>query len=294
MNSLNPENRKEREPYVVTSKGYTAVAINAAAKAGEWIKSRQGQVKELGSKTSAQDLVTEVDKGVEQMIRRLILTHYPDHAILGEEGVEPGADNVAFALEEARKHEYLWIVDPIDGTTNFVHGFPFYCVSIALVVNGELTVGVIYDPIRDEMFVAEKGKGAYMHGIPAAVSAEREPGSSLIAMGFPPDRVFAQPANMAGLQHILPQVRGIRAGGSAALHLAYVAIGRVDGYWEVGLSPWDCAAGVLLVLESGGRVTDTLGKAYDIGTRHVVASNGGIHDFLVTALSEAKGTGFEA
>lgn len=192
MNPLNPENRKEREPYVVTSKGHTAAAINAAAKAGEWIKSRQGQVKELGSKTSAQDLVTEVDKGVEQMIRRLILTHYPDHAILGEEGVQPGTDSVAAALEEGRQHEYLWIVDPIDGTTNFVHGFPFYCVSIALAVKGELTVGVIYDPIRDEMFVAEKGKGAYMHGVPTSVSAETVPGDSLIAMGFPPDRTFAR------------------------------------------------------------------------------------------------------
>lgn len=293
MNPLNPDNRNEREPYVVTSKGHTAVAINVAAKAGEWIKSRQGQVKELGSKTSAQDLVTEVDKGVEQMIRRLILTHFPNHAILGEEGVSPGADAVNAALEEGRKHEYLWIVDPIDGTTNFVHGFPFYCVSIALAVKGELTIGVIYDPVRDEMFVAEKGKGAYMHGIPTAVSSEAEPGSSLIAMGFPPDRTFAQPANMAGLQQILPQVRGIRAGGSAALHLAYVASGRVDGYWEVGLSPWDCAAGVLLVLESGGQVTDTLGSPYDISTRHIVASNGQIHDYLVSALKKAEATGFK-
>lgn len=293
MSPVSPDNRNEREPYVVTSKGHTAAAINAAAKAGEWIKSRQGQVKELGSKTSAQDLVTEVDKGVEQMIRRLILTHYPDHAILGEEGVQPGADALTAALDEAREHDYLWIVDPIDGTTNFVHGFPFYCVSIALVVKGELTVGVIYDPTRDEMFVAEKGKGAYMHGIPTAVSAETEPGSSLIAMGFPPDRIFAQPANMAGLQHILPQVRGVRAGGSAALHLAYVAAGRVDGYWEVGLCPWDCAAGVLLVLESGGKVTDTQGNPYDISTRHVVASNGRIHDYLLNSLQAADATGFK-
>ncbi|MNB93368.1 Inositol-1-monophosphatase [compost metagenome] len=293
MNPLNPDNRNEREPYVVTSKGYTAAAINAAAKAGEWIKSRQGQVKELGSKTSAQDLVTEVDKGVEQMIRRLILTHYPDHAILGEEGVTPGAEAVTAALEEGIKHEHLWIVDPIDGTTNYVHGFPFYCVSIALAINGQLAVGVIYDPIRDEMFVAEKGKGAYMHGIPTAVSKETDLGSSLIAMGFPPDRTFAQPANMAGLQQVLPQIRGVRAGGSAALHLAYVAAGRVDGYWEVGLSPWDCAAGVLLVLESGGQVTDTLGNPYDVGSRHIVASNGKIHEFLVSSLKEADATGFK-
>lgn len=293
MSPINPTGKNEREPYVVTSKGYTAVAINAAAKAGEWIKSRQGQVKELNTKNSAQDLVTEVDKGVEQMIRRLILTHFPDHAILGEEGVSPGAEAATAALEEAREHEYLWIVDPVDGTTNFVHGFPFYCVSIALLVRGELTVGVIYDPVRDELFVAEKGKGAYMHGIPTSVSAEINFGDSLIAMGFPPDREFAQPVNMAGLQSILPQIRGIRAGGSAALHLAYVAAGRVDGYFEVSLSPWDCAAGVLLVLESGGTITDTLGRQYDIGTRHIVASNGHIHDYLVSSLKNAEATGYK-
>lgn len=293
MSPIDPNNKNEREPYVVSGKGYTAVAISAAAKAGEWIKSRQGQVKELGTKTSAQDLVTEVDKGVEQMIRRLILTHYSDHAILGEEAVPPGAAAATAAVEEVRENDFLWIVDPVDGTTNFVHGFPFYCVSIALVVRGELTVGVIYDPIRDEMFVAEKGKGAYMHGVPTQVSVESELGDSLIAMGFPPDREFAQPVNMAGLQSILPQIRGIRAGGSAALHLAYVAAGRVDGYWEVGLNPWDCAAGVLLILESGGKVTDTLGRPYDIGTRHIVASNGRIHDYLVKSLVDAEATGYK-
>lgn len=292
MSSLNPNSRNEREPYVVSSKGYTAVAINAAAKAGEFIKSRQGTVKELGTKSSAQDLVTEVDKGAEQMIRRLVLTHYPDHAILGEEGVVPGADAVTAALEEAKENEFLWIVDPVDGTTNFVHGFPFYAVSIALAVRGELTVGVIYDPLRDEMFVAEKGKGAYVHGVKTAVSSETSLGDSLIALGFPPDRQVAQPANLAALQNILPKVRGIRAGGSAALHLAYVAAGRVSAYYEVGLSPWDCAAGVLLVKESGGQVTDTQGNPYHIGTRHVVASNGHIHEDIVSSLKEAGATGF--
>ncbi|AHV95510.1 inositol monophosphatase family protein [Paenibacillus sabinae] len=292
MSSLNPNSRNEREPYVVSSKGYTAVAINAAAKAGEFIKSRQGTVKELGTKSSAQDLVTEVDKGAEQMIRRLVLTHYPDHAILGEEGVVPGADAVTAALEEAKENEFLWIVDPVDGTTNFVHGFPFYAVSIALAVRGELTVGVIYDPVRDEMFVAEKGKGAYVHGVKTAVSSETSLGDSLIALGFPPDRQVAQPANLAALQNILPKVRGIRAGGSAALHLAYVAAGRVSAYYEVGLSPWDCAAGVLLVKESGGQVTDTQGNPYHIGTRHVVASNGHIHEDIVSSLKEAGATGF--
>lgn len=132
-------NDNQKIPYVVTSKSYTAVAINAAAKAGEWIKSRAGSAFKTTTKYSAQDLVTEVDKGAEQMIRRLILTHFPDHAILGEEGVEPGAEASAKALEAAREEEYLWIVDPVDGTTNFVHGFPFFSVSIALAYRGKLS-----------------------------------------------------------------------------------------------------------------------------------------------------------
>lgn len=292
MSSLTPNSGNEREPYVVTGKGYTAVAVNAAAKAGEYIKSRQGTIKELGTKSSAQDLVTEVDKGAEIMIRRLVKTHYPDHEILGEEGVEPGAAGVAAALELAKDKELLWIVDPVDGTTNYVHGFPFYAVSIALAVRGELTVGVIYDPVRDEMFVAEKGKGAYVHGVKTSVSKESSLEESLMAVGFPPDRSFAQPVNLAGLQSILPKVRGIRAGGSAALHLAYVAVGRVSGYYEVGLSPWDSAAGVLLITESGGKVTDTLGRPYSIATRNIVASNGLIHDDILSSLKEGQATGF--
>ncbi|KAA8997145.1 inositol monophosphatase [Paenibacillus spiritus] len=290
MNATNPGGQ-EREPYIVTGKGYTAVAINAAAKAGEFIKSRQGQIKEVGTKASAQDLVTEVDKGVEQMVRRLVMTHYPHHAFLGEESVEPGTPLADFARREAEKNEYLWVVDPVDGTVNFVHGFPFYCVSIALYIKGELSVGIIYDPIRDEMFVAEKGKGAYRHGIKTRVSAERKLDDSLLAVGFPPDRVHAQPANLAGLQALLPKVRSVRAAGSAALHLAYVAAGRVSGYCEFGLSPWDCAAGVLMVTESGGTVTEISGAPYTIGSRNIAATNGLIHDELLTTLRESGAAG---
>lgn len=284
-------NREEKVPYVVTSKGYTAVAINAAAKAGEWIKSKLGTVKELSTKYSPQDLVTEVDKGAEQMIRKLILTHFPDHAILGEEGVEPGPQASSRALEESIEEEYLWIIDPVDGTTNYVHGYPFYAVSIALAHKGEVIVGVIYDPSRDELFVAEKGKGAYVHGNPTHVSTENTLATSLLATGFPADHNFAFPINMAGLQHLAPNVRNIRSGGSAALHMAYVATGRISGYWEIGLNSWDLAAGVLLVNESGGTVTDTLGRPYDLSVRHIVASNGHIHDELVDSLKEAKATG---
>lgn len=267
------------------------MAINCAAKAGEWIKSRLGLVQQLSTKTSAQDLVTEVDKGAEQMIRKLILTHFPDHSILGEEGVEPGPEASAKALEAASKEEYLWIIDPVDGTTNFVHGFPFFSVSIALVHRGEVIVGVIYDPSRDELFVAEKGKGAYVHGNPTEVSREEKLSSSLIATGFPVDTAVHLPQNMAGLQALLPKVRNVRAGGSAALHMAYVAAGRLSGFWEVGLNAWDIAAGSLLIKESGGTVTDLNGRPYELSVRNVVASNGRIHNALLDALKEGNAEG---
>lgn len=278
-------------PYVVGSKSPTAVAINSASKAGEWIKSKLGAYSELKTKLCEQDLVTDVDKGAEMMIRKLILTHFPTHEIFGEESVSPGAAASIAALEKARKSEYLWIVDPIDGTTNFVHGFPFFCVSIALAYKGEVIVGVIYDPMRDELFVAEKGKGAYMHGKKGLVSGEVDLASSILAVGFNPDRDFALPVNMKGLTALSGQVRSIRAGGSAALHLAYVAVGRLSGYYEIGLNAWDVAAGALIVEESGGIVTDTVGNPYQIGVRHLAATNGKIHKELLGVLKLADATG---
>ncbi|MEI0739592.1 inositol monophosphatase family protein [Paenibacillus sp. JTLBN-2024] len=286
-------NQKETTPYVVTSKSYTAVAINAASKAGEWIKTRLGTVKQLNTKSAVSDLVTEVDKGAESMIRKLIFTHFPDHAILGEEGVEPGPEASAQALEKYAEEEYLWIVDPVDGTTNFVHGFPFFSVSIALAHKGEVIVGVIYDPSRDEMFVAEKGKGAYVHGKRMQVSGEAKLEESLLATGFPVGRESTLPVNMAGLMHLAPKVRNIRSGGSAALHLAYVAAGRLTGFWEIGLNAWDTAAGALMVTESGGQITDTAGNPYSLRTRHVAATNKAVHAELVQALKEAAVTGLE-
>ncbi|MBO2945283.1 inositol monophosphatase [Paenibacillus sp. F411] len=282
-------NDKEKTPYVVSSKSYAAVAINCAAKAGEWIKSKQGTVQQLNTKTSAQDLVTEVDKGAEQMIRRLILTHFPDHAILGEEGVEPGPEASAKALETALEEDYVWIIDPVDGTTNYVHGFPFYSVSIALAYQGEIILGVIYDPSRDELFIAEKGKGAYVHGNPTRVSGEVVLSDSLVATGFPIDAASNLPQNMEALQAIVPKVRNVRAGGSAALHLAYVAAGRLSAYWEIGLNAWDVAAGVLLIEESGGRVTDTNGSPYSLKVRNIAATNGAIHEELLQVLADAAG-----
>ncbi|MBB3112598.1 myo-inositol-1(or 4)-monophosphatase [Paenibacillus phyllosphaerae] len=281
----------DQQQPAVGSKSFTAVAINCAAKAGEWIKTKLGNHTSLSLKYSAQDLVTEVDKGSEKMIKSLIQTHFPDHSFLGEEGVEPGPEASAKALQSVRDAEYLWIVDPVDGTTNFVHGFPFFSVSIALAYKGEVIVGVVYDPMRDELFVAEKGKGAYVRGKRMTVSPDDTLKCSLIATGFPADPTYALPLNMKGLQALVPEVRNIRSGGSAALHMAYVASGRLSGFWEFGLNAWDLAAGSLLVTESGGHVTDTKGSLYDIGVRNVVATNGHIHEEFLGVLAKADAAG---
>ena len=228
---------------VIGSKGFAAVAIDCAAKAGKYIKAKLGSYQSLNLKQSPHDLVTEVDKGAEKLIRTLIMTHFPSHSFLGEEGVEAGPEASVKALEDVRDEEYLWIVDPIDGTTNFVHGFPFFVVSIALAHRGEVITGVIYDPLKDELFIAEKGKGAYVHGMKLEVSSEATLSHSLLATGFPAEQVYALPRNLKGIQHIAPKVRNIRSAGSAALHLAYVAAGRISGFWEIGLNSWDLAAG---------------------------------------------------
>ncbi|MGO4548639.1 inositol monophosphatase family protein [Paenibacillus sp. 2TAB23] len=273
---------------VVGGKSFTAVAINCASKAGEWIKTKLGNYASLDIKYSSHDLVTEIDKGSERLIKNLVMTHFPHHSFLGEEGVEPGPEASAKALANIRDAEYLWIVDPIDGTTNFVHGFPFFCVSIALAYKGEVIVGVVYDPMKDELFVAEKGKGAYVHGKRMQVSKDETLRGSLVATGLPADHHYALPLNLKGIQAIAPQVRNLRIAGSAAMHLAYVAAGRLSGFWEIGLSSWDLAAGTLLVQESGGNVTDTMGKPYDLGVRNVVATNGHIQDELVAALAASN------
>jgi myo-inositol-1(or 4)-monophosphatase len=281
----------KEEVFRVGGKNFTAVAVNCAAKAGEWIKSKLGDIRHIHKKSSSRDLVTEVDKGAETLIRNLIMTHFPHHSFLGEEGAEPGPEASAKALRDYKDAEYLWIVDPINGTTNYIHGFPFFSISIALAHKGEVIVGVVYDPSRDEIFVGEKGKGAYVRGVTTKVSEEKVLDESLLATGFPTDRDVNLSTNMAALNALVPKVRNIRAGGSAALHLAYVAAGRLSGYWEVGLNAWDLAAGVLLVQESGGKVTDTEGRPYHLGTRHVAATNRHIHDELLDMLKRHEPAG---
>ncbi|MFC4077155.1 inositol monophosphatase family protein [Salinithrix halophila] len=267
-------------------------AIQAAKEAGKLIREKVYVSKRVDRKSSAHDLVTEVDKASEELVREMILSRHPDHAILGEEGVAAGVEASKQALEEHRAYEALWVVDPIDGTTNFVHGFPFFCVSIAFARNQEVVAGVIYDPMQDDLFTAEKGKGAFLNGERITVSREKTLPESLLATGFPTDARGVRQVNTEAILKLAPQVRNVRAAGSAALHLACVAAGRLTGFWELELNAWDLAAGALLIQEAGGHVTDTLGRPYDLGVRHILATNGHVHDDVLQALKEAGSTGF--
>lgn len=270
---------------------FAGVAESAAREAGQLIRERIGHARNIGEKTSNFDLVTEVDKESEAIIRTELLAAFPEHKVLGEEGVAPGSQASIEALSKALSAEYLWIVDPIDGTTNFVHGFPGCTVSIALVHKSEVIVGVIYDPLRDEMFSAGLGEGAYLNGDKISVSKEDSLEVSLLGTGFPVDREWARTVNLRGINALVPNCRNIRAAGSAALHLAYVACGRLSGFWEIDLNAWDLAAGSLLVQEAGGRVSNTDGQEYALDVRHIVATNGHIHKQMIHTLKHADATG---
>jgi myo-inositol-1(or 4)-monophosphatase len=214
------------------------------------------------------------------MIVSIIRTAYPDHDIVAEEGdyARRGAASV-------------WIIDPLDGTTNYAHGFPWFCVSIALERDGELQLGVIYQPLTDELFTATKGGGAWLNGRPIRVSVRTPLRDCLMATGFPYDRAPGNENNFTHFYNFQFAARAIRRAGSAALDLASVAAGRLDGYWECKLNPWDVAAGTLIIREAGGRVTGYDGEPYDIRSHRIVASNGLIHDEILAMLTQKEGGG---
>jgi myo-inositol-1(or 4)-monophosphatase len=215
------------------------------------------------------DLVTEADRSSEKLIVERIRKQWPGHDLVGEEGSrrETGSD-------------FRWYVDPLDGTTNFAHGYPVFCVSMALDYKGERIAGVIYDPTRDEMFAAEKGSGSRLNGRPIHVSATRKLKESLVATGFPSHKRHKIP-NIHFYHQITLRSHGVRRAGSAALDLCCLACGRFDAYWEFNLNPWDTAAGVLLVQEAGGKVTDFSGGPFNLDSREVLGSNGLLHDELL-------------
>lgn len=220
------------------------------------------------------DLVTAADRASEALIVERLQSHFPSHSIVGEEG----------GLRE-RQAEYCWYVDPVDGTTNFAHGFPAYNVTMAVERSGELIAGVIFDPTRNEMFAAEKGGGAYLNGHRIHVSRVNSVAESLVATGFP-SRKRHENVNIHFYYQLAMISHGVRRAGSAALDLAYVASGRLDGFWEFGLKPWDMAAGILLVEEAGGRCADMHGAPRHLSGEHLLADNGLIHEEMLGIFGE--------
>jgi myo-inositol-1(or 4)-monophosphatase len=228
------------------------------------------------------DLVTRADRESEALIVGHIRERWPEHNIIGEEGTR-----------DENGSEWRWYIDPLDGTTNFAHGFPVFAVSMALEHRGEMVAGIVYDPSRNEMFAAEKGSGATLNGERIHVSTTAELKRSLLATGFPSYKRHDNP-NIHFYHQLTLRSHGIRRPGSAALDLTTVAAGRVDGYWEFNLHPWDTAAGVLLVHEAGGKVTRFDGSPWRIDSRETLASNGLIHDELIREFDAIfKGRGLE-
>jgi len=220
------------------------------------------------------DLVTEADRASEKRILERIRAHWPSHEVIGEEGarVETGGD-------------YRWYVDPLDGTTNFAHGYPVFCVSLGLAFQGKRKAAVLYDPTRDELFAAECGKGARLNGQPIAVSKTSQLAQSLVATGFPSHKRHKNP-NIYFYHQLTLRTHGVRRAGSAALDLASVACGRFDGFWEFNLNAWDTAAGILIVEEAGGKFSGFRGEDLAITDRDVLASNGLIHGDMLREFGE--------
>lgn len=253
-----------------------SVAVEVAHEAGALLRERFGHVQRVDFKGEVNP-VTEADTEAEALILARLREAFPDHRILAEEG---GGD------EWREPGPPIWLVDPLDGTNNFAHGFPHIAVSLALVDGERPVVGVIYDPLRDETFAAYAGGGATMNGEPIRVSRVRRLADSFLATGFPYDRRTAPDNNVARLDHFLRRSQGVRRAGTASLDLAYVACGRFDGFWEIRLKPWDVAAGVLLVREAGGRATDFAGTPDCLSGGEIVASNGLIHEEMLRVIRE--------
>lgn len=253
-------------------------AVKAARRAGGIIN-RAGQnldVLKVSSKAS-NDFVSEVDRSAEQAIIEILHKAYPDHAILAEESGGQG------------RSDYQWIVDPLDGTTNFLHGFPQYAVSIALSHKGQLTQAVVYDPVKNDLFTATRGVGAYLNDKRLRVSKRTTLEGALIGTGFPFRQMDNLDAYLAMFRDVLQKTAGLRRPGSAALDLAYTAAGWYDGFWELGLSPWDMAAGCLLITEAGGLVGDLSGEPNYMKSGHIVAGNPRVFGQLLKTLEPHLG-----
>ena len=255
-------------------------AVKAARRAGTIINRGARDLDLLTvSAKGPKDFVSEIDRAAEAAIVETLLATYPDHAILAEEGTAKG---------ENAQAEYLWIIDPLDGTTNFLHGFPQYCVSIALAHRGVVSQGVIFDPVRNDLFTASRGRGAFLNDRRIRVSKRQHLRDCLIGTGFPFRDGSYLETYLAMMRRMIQSTAGIRRPGAAALDLAYVAAGFYDGFWEVGLNPWDVAAGSLLVLEAGGLVGDLAGDGEYLYSGQVIAANPRIFAQIVKELGEYR------
>lgn len=249
-------------------------AIQTAREAGNVLLEKFGRITSITKKGDI-NLVTEADLASEALIIERIKSYQPRHAILAEESGE--------AVVIGGDTKWKWIIDPLDGTTNYAHGYPCFCVTIALEHDGEIVVGVTFDPTRNEMFAAEKGGGATLNSKPISVSAETKLSDSLIVTGFPYN--FRDKPNFErAFTEFLLRSRGVRRDGSAAIDMAYVACGRFEGFWEEGLHPWDVAAGKLLIEEAGGMISYYDGSEFSIYSPPICASNGGVHEQMLEVL----------
>jgi myo-inositol-1(or 4)-monophosphatase len=254
---------------------YMQTAINAALKGGRVLIFRFGSSNNVRFKDKI-NLVTDADLLSELAVVDVIQKSFPDHQIMGEEGLANGGDS-----------DHKWIIDPLDGTTNYAHGYPVFSVSVALEIKGEVVVGAVYNPILKELFTAEKGKGAYLNEKRLKVSSTDKLIDSLLSTGFPYVRMTGGPTNLEYFNKAIMNCQEIRRDGSAALDLCYVAAGRFDGFWELMLKPWDDAAGMLVLTEAGGKVTDMKGGPYSIYSDEIMATNGLIHKELMDVLNSA-------
>jgi myo-inositol-1(or 4)-monophosphatase len=254
------------------------VAVDAARAAGRLLRDELSGARRIEFKGSPTNLVTEMDQRAEREILTRLRASFPDDAILAEEGG-------AARGRSGRR----WIVDPLDGTTNYAHGLPIFGVSIGLQAEGRVVLGVVYDPTRDELYVAERGRGATLNDAPIAVSGTSSLDASLLVTGFPYNIRETGDTNLDEYAAFSVRARAVRRLGSAVLDLAYVASGRFDAYWELRLSAWDVAAGSLLVEEAGGRVTGIDGRPMNVDAPTLVASNGKVHDAVLRVLAEVRG-----
>lgn len=250
------------------------IAIEAALEAGKYLKENIGKIRRIERKAGQEtNLVTEIDKKAEATIIGSIKKEFPSHDFLGEES---GSAEI--------KSEYRWIIDPLDGTVNYTHGLPIYSVSIGLEYKGEIVLGVVYDPSLEELFTAEKGKGAWLNKQRIQVSKISKLIESLVVTGFPYTVNKNPEPDITHFRNFVIEAQAVRRLGSAALDLSYVACGRFDGFWEGSLNPWDMAAGVLLVTEAGGRWTDYRGVPSNVYNKQMLATNGFIHEQMMAVL----------